>query len=69
MPSPEPPSLPALTGAGEVVGVLLVGAQQAHELGGLRVVQREQADVILGGRGGSAPPAPLRGGIPTPTQG
>lgn len=61
-PSPgAAPPPPALTGAGEDVGVLLVGAQQAHELGGLRVVQREQADVVLGDKKGSAPAAPLWG--------
>ena len=66
----EPPSLPALTGAGEDVGVLLVGAQQAHELGGLRVVQREQADVILGGAEGVQPRQPLsEGGSWPPTPG
>lgn len=48
----EPPSPLALTGAGEDVGVLLVGAQQAHELGGLCVIQWEQAGVILGGQRG-----------------
>lgn len=48
----HPPSPAALTGAGEDVGILLVGAQQPHELGGLCVIQRKQADVILGGEGG-----------------
>lgn len=48
----HPPSPAALTGAGEDVGILLVGAQQPHEFGGLCVIQRKQADVILGGEGG-----------------
>lgn len=68
VPGSRTPPPPALTGAGEDVGVFLIGAEQAHELGGPRVVQWEQADVVLGGRGGSAPPASLRGGPQPPPQ-
>lgn len=40
-----------LTGTRKDAGVLLAGAQQSHQLGGLYVIQGEEADIILeGGR-------------------
>ena len=45
-----------LTGTRKDICIFLIGAQQAHQLRGLHVIQGEEADVILGGRGVTSPP-------------
>lgn len=42
------PALSTLTRTGKDVGILLIGAQEAHQLRGLHVIQGEEADVVLG---------------------
>lgn len=49
----RPAPVPTLTGTRKDVGIILIGAQQSHQLRGLHVVQGEEADVILEGRRGA----------------